>query len=117
MPTGVEEARSGRRPEVMSKPTEGDPLEQPGYAVKKYVWCGDAGRILRDDMVRMLGPARFYFVEWPEGIKDANDMLLKDGLEPLGELVREGHGPSTTSTASASSHEPAPMTLWKPGFD
>lgn len=116
------------------KPTEGDPLEQPGYAyvkdalkaglgrVKKYVWCGDAddaGRILRDDMVRMLGVAKFYFVEWPEGIKDANDMLLKDGLEPLGDLIRDGHLPWPVEDIFqlSSLPEPAPMTLWYPGFD
>jgi hypothetical protein len=39
--------------------------------VKQFVWCGDgddAGRILRDDMVKLLGAARLYFVEWPEGV-------------------------------------------------
>src|SRR6266700_1137712 len=82
-----------------AKPTEGNPREQDGYAyviealaaglknVKRFIWCGDgddAGRILRDDMVSLLGPARFHFVEWPEGVKDANEMLLKDGSEALG---------------------------------
>src|SRR5450631_235581 len=36
---------------------------------------------------------RFYFVEWPEGVKDANDMLLSDGLEELGDLVQNGYLP------------------------
>jgi twinkle protein len=64
------------------KPTEGDPIEQPGNAyvvdalkaglgrVMKFIRCGDADgprRILRDDMVRILGAARFYFVEWLAG--------------------------------------------------
>src|SRR5216684_2081404 len=100
------------------KPTEGDPREQGGYAyvdealeaglknVERFVWCGDsdnAGRILRDDMVKMLGAARFYFVEWPEGVKDANELLLSDGAEPLGELVQYG---SLGSIASVSSLSP-----------
>ena len=39
----------------------------------------DPGLALRADMLRILGAARFYYVDWPEGVKDANDMLLKDG--------------------------------------
>ena len=61
--------------------------------VKKFVWCGDsdgAGRVLRDDMVSMLGAAKFWFVAWPEGIKDANEMLLKYGGDALRELVLYG---------------------------
>jgi twinkle protein len=115
------------------KPTEGDPKELAGYAyvdealeaglakVKKFVWCGDAdsaGRILREDMVKLLGAARFWFVEWPEGIKDANDMLLKDGAEALRELVSDGALPWPVNGLYRLSElpEPAPMTLWDPGF-
>ena len=71
-------------------------LEAGLKSVERFVWCGDgdgAGRILRDDMVKLLGPARFHFVEWPEGVKDANDMLLSDGVVALGELVRYGSLP------------------------
>jgi twinkle protein len=117
------------------KPTEGDPIEQPGYAyvkealeaglgrARKFIWCGDAddaGCILRDDMVRMLGAARFYFVEWPEGVKDANDMLLSDGLEELLDRVQNGYLPWPVADIYqlGSLPEPAPMmTLWYPGFD
>jgi hypothetical protein len=54
--------------------------------VEQFVWCGDgddAGRILRDDMVKLLGAARFYFVEWPEGVKDADQRLLDVGVAAL----------------------------------
>lgn len=46
-------------------------------------------------------------------------MLLKDGLEPLGELVRYGCLPWPIYDIYRLSElpEPAPMTLWKPGFD
>lgn len=115
------------------KPTEGNPKDLAGYAyveqafeaglskVKKFVWCGDgdsAGRILREDMVKLLGPARFWFVEWPEGLKDANDMLLKDGAEPLRELITDGALPWPVNGLYRLSElpEPAPMTLWDPGF-
>lgn len=89
--------------------------------VKKFVWCGDgdgAGHILREDMVKLLGAARFWFIEWPEGIKDANDMLLKDGAEALRELVRDGSLPWPVNGIYRLSElpEPAPMVLWEPGF-
>lgn len=115
------------------KPTIGDPKELAGYAyveealeaglskVTKFVWCGDgdgAGHILREDMVKLLGAARFWFIDWPEGIKDANDMLLKDGGEALGELVRDGALPWPVNGIYRLSElpEPAPMVLWEPGF-
>lgn len=115
------------------KPTEGSPKEMAGYAyveealaaglsrVKKFVWCGDAdgaGHILRADMVQLLGPARFWFVDWPEGIKDANEMLLKDGREALRELVTDGGLPWPISGLYTlhGLPEPAPLVLWEPGF-
>jgi twinkle protein len=116
------------------KKSEDDPREMNGYAyvgealeaglakVRKFVWCGDsdgAGRILREDMVKLLGPARFWFVEWPEGIKDANEMLLKDGAEALQDLVTEGSLPWPVNGIFRLSElpEPAPMVLWSPGFE
>lgn len=115
------------------KPTEGDPKDAAGYAyvtdgleaglnkVKRFIWCGDndgAGRLLREDMLKLLGVARFHFVDWPDGVKDANDMLLSDGGEALGDLVSEGHLPWPVDGMYRLSElpEPAPMTLWEPGF-
>lgn len=110
-----------------------DPADARGYdyvrealqaglnKIKFVIWCGDAdgpGRALRADMVRLFGAARFYFVEWPEGIKDANDMLAKDGPAALLELVEEGNLPWPVAGIYRMSElpEPAPMTLWTPGF-
>lgn len=115
------------------KPAD-DPKEQRGYAyvedalkaglakVKRFVWCGDGdgnGLALRADMVRLLGPARFHFVEWPEGIKDANDMLAKDGADALRELVSEGaqQWPIAGLYRLDELPEPAPLALWHPGFE
>src|SRR5829696_8870171 len=68
-------------PNGARKQSAEDPGELRGYAyvqealraglsrVKKFVWCGDSdgpGRALRADMARMLGAARFHFVDWPE---------------------------------------------------
>jgi twinkle protein len=56
-------------------------------------------------MVRLFGAARFHFVNWPEGIKDANAMLVSDGSEALRGLVEDGalpFGPLRESIASVS---------------
>jgi twinkle protein len=115
------------------KPTEGDPFEYAGYAyvkealeaglcrVKQFIWCGDedaAGLLLREDMMKMLGAPRFHFINWPEGIKDANDMLLKDGPEDLLDRVTKGSLPWPIEDIYRLSKlpEPAPMVLWEPGF-
>jgi twinkle protein len=61
--------------------------------VRRFVWCGDSDDIglkLRADMVRSLGAARFWFVDWPEGTKDANDFLKTDGAVAVRELVTDG---------------------------
>jgi twinkle protein len=61
--------------------------------VKRFVWCGDAddvGLKLRTDMMHRFGPARFWFVNWPEGCKDANDLLRTDGAVTVRELVTDG---------------------------
>ncbi len=127
------------RNEVLSVPNGArkeaadNPHQQHGYAyveealktglsrVKRFVWCGDSdpqGLGLRADMVRLLGAARFHFVEWPEGAKDANDLLISDGPEAVRSLVEEGALPWPVAGLYRMSElpEPPPMTLWDPGF-
>jgi twinkle protein len=61
--------------------------------VQRFIWCGDGddvGLKLRSEMVHRLGPARVWFVNWPEGTKDANDLLRTDGVIALRELVIAG---------------------------
>src|SRR5262245_20810814 len=89
--------------------------------VKRFVWCGDndrPGLSLRDDMARMLGAARFWFVEWPEGCKDANDLLLSDGPVAVRDLVTDGalQWPVAGLYRLSDLPEPAPLTLWNRGF-
>jgi twinkle protein len=83
---------------AVEKPADEPEREARGYAyvlealkaglskVKKFVWCGDMdgpGRSLRSDMAKILGVARFWFVDWPEGCKDANDYLKTDGADAV----------------------------------
>ncbi len=90
--------------------------------VQQFIWCGDndeAGLSLRADMVRALGPAKFCYVDWPEGIKDANDLLMKDGADALRELVSDGALPWPVAGLYRLDELPEPprLTLWKSGFD
>lgn len=58
---------------------------------KRFIWCGDAdetGYALRQDMAKLFGPAKFWFIDWPEGCKDANDMLRTDGADDLLDRVQ-----------------------------
>lgn len=45
------------------------------------------GRALADELIRRLGRAKCYVAEWPEGCKDANDVLMQHGPERLAECV------------------------------
>jgi twinkle protein len=110
-----------------------DPKEQRGYAyveealkaglsrAKKFVWCGDsdeAGHALRSDMAKLLGAARFWYVDWPEGCKDANDHLKFDGPEALLDRVTEGavQWPIQGLYQLYDLPEPPALTVWHPGF-
>ena len=70
-----------------------DALKAGLSRVKRFVWCGDAdekGFALRSQMARTLGIGKVDLVNWPEGIKDANDFLRKDGAVALRDLVVDG---------------------------
>lgn len=110
-----------------------DPKDQRGYAyvedalraglarAKRFIWCGDsddAGHALRSDMAKLLGVARFWYVDWPEGCKDANDFLKSDGPEALLDRVTEGavQWPVAGLYQLYDLPEPPALTVWHPGF-
>jgi twinkle protein len=41
------------------------------------------GKTLEEELARRLGPERCWRTTWPDGCKDANDVLLKHGVEEL----------------------------------
>ena len=58
--------------------------------VKKWILAVDndgPGRKLEQYLAQRFGPERCYRVAWPEGCKDANDVLVKHGPERLRECV------------------------------
>lgn len=126
VPNGARDRKADRE--------EGDEAGEPrgyGYVAEalkaglrkaeRIVWCGDndgAGHWLRQDMVRMLGPAKFWYVLWPEGIKDANDYLLAHGPDQLREILTKGPVPWPVEGLFRMSEipDPPPLTLWDPGW-
>src|SRR5262249_50039655 len=65
-----------------------------------------------------IGAARFYYVDWPEGCKDANKMLETDGAGELRDRAINGALPWPVAGIYRMSElpEPAPMTLWSTGM-
>lgn len=47
----------------------------------------EPGRALQDELARRLGKDRCYKVEYPEGCKDANDILIKHGKQMLQSII------------------------------
>ena len=96
-------------------------LEEGLSDCKKFVLATDndpPGRALREDLVRMFGAARCYFVEWPDGIKDANQFLVKYGAADLSVFLEEDvrEWPVTGLYGLFDIPEPTPMEIWHPGF-
>jgi len=59
-------------------------------SVKHFVLAVDNdedGKKLEDELVRRLGPDRCSRVSWPEGCKDANDVLMEHGPEVLAHVI------------------------------
>lgn len=60
--------------------------------VKRIVLAVDAdppGHRLADELVRLLGAGRCYFVRYPEGCKDLNEVLLKYSADAVREALRD----------------------------
>ncbi len=60
--------------------------------LKKIILAVDndgPGRTLEAELARRLGPERCCRVKWPEGCKDANDVLLQHGADELRRCISE----------------------------
>lgn len=59
-------------------------------AIPKFILAtdgDDAGRILAADLARLLGAERCWFIEYPEGCKDLNEVALGYGPETVIEIL------------------------------
>lgn len=87
----------GGAPASIPDPTRQDKRFEPLAAsvgvlepIQKIIIATDAdepGRILGAELARRLGKHRCWRINWPEGRKDANDVLVNDGPEALRALV------------------------------
>lgn len=48
----------------------------------------EPGKLLKEELARRLGKERVFLVDWPEGCKDANDVLVKFGGKILKEIYQ-----------------------------
>jgi twinkle protein len=74
-------------PDSKSYESKFDFLEAPEIArAAQHVIAVDSdapGMRLRDELIRRLGPERCRIVDWPDGCKDANDVLTQLGVDVL----------------------------------
>lgn len=80
-------------PTIKSYGARFDFLAEPTIEkVKTHVIAVDSdapGQRLRAELVRRLGPENCLVIDWPEGCKDANDVLVKLGVDALIGCVRD----------------------------
>lgn len=121
VPNGAVERREGQQESARGYEFVQRAIGEGLARVKQIIWCGDndaPGLSLRADMAQIFGPARFYFVEWPEGCKDANDVLKSEGPRFLNDLVNSGALPWPVDGLYRLSEIPemAPIATWSTGM-
>ena len=47
------------------------------------------GKTLEEELARRIGPERCWRVQWSDGCKDANDVLLQHGAQALAQCIGE----------------------------
>ena len=77
----------------------------------------DPGRHLRADLAQIIGPARCHWIDWPEGVKDANDALIEWGERGLALYLHENiqEFPLEGVYRLSQIPEPPALMLWR-GF-
>lgn len=68
--------------------------DQLGH-VRKHIIATDGdqpGQILAHQIAQRVGPARCYRVQYPEGCKDLNEVLLQDGEQAVRDCVESARG-------------------------
>jgi twinkle protein len=102
VPDGAPAVRDGERPDAL--PTIEPGAEQTGKfeflwnnrdrlkRTKRFIVAVDSdppGQRLAAELVRRLSAARCHFVEYPEGCKDLNDVLMKHGRDAVARVLNE----------------------------
>lgn len=97
-----------------------DALDEGLKPSKAVLACDndEPGRYLRQGLATILGKARCAYVDWPDGVKDANELLCRDGADALRRHVTEQQQPWPIVGLYGLDELPEPpeLELWKPGF-
>jgi twinkle protein len=105
VPDGAQLAKRGDGQIIIEEDTafkylwDGNSLKKPLAGFKKIILSTDndeKGMILRDELAVRLGRARCWFVEYPDGCKDANEVLVRHGVDALLQMF-EGAKPLVPS--------------------
>lgn len=67
-------------------------LEGTLQSVEQFILAVDAdqpGQVLQEELARRLGKERCWVVQYPEGTKDANEVLQQDGVDGIHRLIGE----------------------------
>jgi twinkle protein len=86
--------------------------------VKQFILAVDAdgpGQVLRSELTRRIGAARVWLVQWPEGCKDANDVLLKHGATVLADCIRDATPAPVQALYTADHYTDRVMGLYDKG--
>ena len=115
--SSVEEPENSRKYQYVL-----DGLELGLSKAKKYVLITDndeQGRFLRNDLAGILGHGKCMFVDFPKGIKDVNELLIKLGKDEIQYFIKESLQafPIEGVYNLDEIPEPSPITLWNPQFE
>ena len=76
----------------------------------------EKGIMLRNELIRRFDAARCLSVEWPQGCKDANDVLMKHGTEMVRECVENAKEIPLVGIQTASDVENELLRLFENGL-
>lgn len=119
-------------PDGAPKDVKNEPFDPADDAKFEYVWNCQAfldrfpriilavdndapGRALEEELARRIGKERCWRVTWPEGCKDANDVLLALGGKVLRECIDGARAFPIQSLYEASDFEAATLQLYREG--
>jgi twinkle protein len=75
------------------------------------------GLRLRDELVRRLGPEKCRIVDWPDGCKDANDVLVTYGPETLAQCIDSARELPIIGAHSVDDYMDDIQRLYRDGVD
>lgn len=88
--------------------------------VKRHILAVDndkPGKILEEELARRLGPEKCALVEWPEGCKDANDVLVQRGPDALAKCLQQAKDYPVSGIFTVDDISPRIQALYTTGYD